>query len=1234
MLRRLSSALVVVVTSLTGIMAQVGSGSLQGVVKDKKTGELLPFVSVVIENRGTRVAGQQTDFDGNFRIAPVDPGTYDVTASYVGYQPQKITGVVINSNKITFQNFELNSGVDLQEVEVVRYKVPLIDKDGGATGQTVTREQIAKMPARSAASVATTVAGASTAGTGDGGISIRGGRSDNTYYYIDGVKVTAGVGTALPKSAIEEVQVITGGVPANYGDVTGGLINITTRGPSRSFFGGVEYLTSGYKVGEDITDMVGLDKYGFNQVEASFSGPILFRRDSVGNKVKPLLGFFVSGQFTDVVDGSPLYGGDLRVKKEVKDRLIANPLSMASDGQGAATLLYNTDYLRDSDIERIDTRQNARRRSYVASGKIDIATTPTINLTLGGSMDISRNQEFNRNNSLLNAENNRYINNDTWRGFFRFTQRFNTRENEDGTAKQGGVRNAFYSVQLDYSRFNQKIEDESHKDRFFDYGYIGKYNTYRMPIATDFGQGYMRHNGFQDTLVTFQPGSLNPDAAALMSSYFNYITPNNLDMITGTSGLLNGQLPASVYSLWSNIGQLGNTYTTFQSDQARVSAMGSADIGKHAVSIGVEYEQLTQRQYSLAPVGLWTRARNLMNNHIGNLDFSDSTMVMGPNGVPVVYFDRLVGNDQFVFDYNLRQSLGLDPRGTDFVDIDALDPDQLSLDMFSPDDLINGGNSLVGYYGYDYLGNKLTSKPSFDDFFSRYDLTNGGDTVYSRLQAPFQPIYVAGYVMDKFSFDDIIFNVGVRVDRYDANQSVLSDKYLFRPAHVAGDAAVQGLYGPGGRPSNIGDDFVVYGNRLVNPTQVLGYRDGDTWYNAQGVVVADPAVIRASEGIAPVLVNYSTDPSGSLIGSKLRKEAFRVYDPVVNVMPRIAFSFPISDQAVFFAHYDILTQRPTSNSRLDVLQYAYLENTNATLNNPNLKPSRTIDYELGFQQVLSKSSSLKLAAYYRELRDQIQVRNVAQAWPVSYKTFDNIDFGTVKGFTATYDLRRTGNVWMRASYTLQFADGTGSDPQTSLALINLNLPNLRVINPLNFDQRHRFQATVDFRYGDGTDYNGPMLFGKKILQRTGINFVADLGSGTPYSRSSFIVPVATGNNLNYRLDGSLNGANLPWIFGTDMQIDRDLPMRFGKEGADKARRANLNVYLLVTNVFNTQQITGVYRATGSPEDDGYLAAGQSQSVINTAIDPQSYRELYAAKVQTPYNFGAPRTIRLGLRFDF
>ncbi|MCB0780309.1 MAG: TonB-dependent receptor plug domain-containing protein, partial [Flavobacteriales bacterium] len=245
------------------------------------------------------------------------------------------------------------------EFEVVQYTVPLIDKDGGASGGTVTREDIARMPGRSAASIATTVGGTSDAGTG-GGISIRGARSENTYYYIDGVKVPAGAGTGLPKSAIEEVQVITGGVPANYGDVTGGLVNITTRGPSRTFFGGVDYLTSGYKVGEDITDIYGLDKFAFNQLEASLSGPIFFQKDSVGNKTKPLMGFFLSGQFTNVQDGGPLYTGDLRVKPEVRDELLANPLQIR-DLAGSDAVVYSSDYLRESDIETLKTRQNAAR---------------------------------------------------------------------------------------------------------------------------------------------------------------------------------------------------------------------------------------------------------------------------------------------------------------------------------------------------------------------------------------------------------------------------------------------------------------------------------------------------------------------------------------------------------------------------------------------------------------------------------------------------------------------------------------------------------------------------------------------------------------------------------------------------------------------------------------------------------------------------------------------------------
>ena len=1246
MVRRLFSAFALVLFVLAA-HAQVGTGSLKGKISDAKTNEPLPFVNVVLERGGQQVTGGASDFNGEYFIKPIDPGTYDVVVTYVGYQPQRQEGVVVSSNKITFLDLKLNAGVELKEFEVVQYSVPLIDRDGGASGGTVTREDIAKMPGRSAESIATTVAGTSDAGTG-GGISIRGARSENTYYYIDGVKVPAGAGTGLPKSAIEEVQVITGGVPANYGDVTGGLINITTRGPSRNFFGGVEYLTSGYKIGNDITDVVGLDKYAFNQLEASLSGPLLFKKDSLGNKEKPLIGFFFSGQYTNVVDTRPFYQGDLRVRPDVRDGLLANPARLFPTGTNDYVLTYGSEFLRASDMESIPTRQNSGAVAYLASGKIDITTTPTINLSVGGSMDLSNRQLYDRANALLNAENNIRVRESTWRAFVKFTQRFTNRTDEE--EKRATIKNAFYTLQLDYSRYQNSVADFEHGDRLFDYGYVGRFKTHRAPQFELQGARFVQI-GERDTLVTFTPGTQNPDLASINTFYFNafqdgsfpvqelYGAPSGLDPnyvgfyqnfqeTTARGVLWNGQRPRSIYDMWNNFGVINAGYSKRQNDQVRFTAAGSADVGSHAIQVGVEYEQLAQHRYDLSPVGLWTRARQLTNFHIQEWQDTAVTRIeqLPGSSFPFHYYSRNRGDDQRYFDRSLRTALGLDPDGLDFIDVDDLDPSVFALDMFSPDELINNGNSAVSYLGYDHLGNRLTSRPSFNSFFDDRDAQGN----HTRLQAPFQPIYIAGYVMDKFAFDDIIFNVGVRVDRYDANQNVLKDKYLWQDAFTAGstvpDAAIAAQLAS--RPDNIGDDYVVYVDSYQSPNAIKGYRSGDQWYSAQGVELADGSSLQEAGQIRPYLAGRGE--AGSLTGSSLSKDAFRDYTPVVNVMPRIAFSFPISDEAVFFAHYDVLTQRPNAaQSSGDLMAYAYIENTGSILTNPNLKPTKTIDYELGFQQVLSKSSSLKLAAFYRELRDQIQIRNVVNAWPRDYRTYDNFDFGTVKGFSATFDLRRTGNVWMRASYTLQFADGTGSGPNTGINLINSGQPNLRTISPLDFDQRHRFQATIDFRYGAGKDYNGPMMWGKPVFQRTGLNMVNILGSGTPYSRSSQVVNEASGSG-SYRLDGSLNGARLPWQYTADMQVDRDIPLSFGGKDGDKAKAANLNIFLLITNVFNTENIIGVYRYTGSPNNDGFLA----ELTDRTQVDPVSYRELYTLKVNSPFNYGLPRQIRLGVRFDF
>ena len=623
------------------------------------------------------------------------------------------------------------------------------------------------------------------------------------------------------------------------------------------------------------------------------------------------------------------------------------------------------------------------------------------------------------------------------------------------------------------------------------------------------------------------------------------------------------------------------------------------------------------------------------NSHIKEIDLADSTITNVGTEYYVTY-DRLLGDNQFEFDARLRDALGADDR--ELINIDAIDPEFFSLDMFGADDLLNQGSNYVNYSGYDPYGNKVTGRPTIEDFFN--ETRSFGDNQYNtRPIGAYEPIYIAGYIMDKFTFDDIIFNVGLRIDRFDANQPVLKDPYVVGQSYTVGD--VQGsedlfeqLTGNADIPDNIGEDYAVYVDAFEEPGSIVGFRDGDTWYNALGTEISDPDILAVNTAYpAPWLKPNDNGNEGDSF--ELTSEAFRDYDPAVNIMPRVSFSFNISDEAVFFAHYDILTQRPTSSNRFSPIDYLFLESRNDLISNPNLRPEKTIDYELGFQQVLTKTSSLKISAYYKEMRDMIQVRNFTGAYPRPYKAFGNLDFGTVKGFTVGYDMRRTGNVRLNANYTLQFADGTGSTTQTALALINAGLPNLRSINPFNYDQRHRIVANVDYRYGSGEEYNGPVAnFGGKehqLFANTGLNFIANLGSGTPYTASTIATPIT--GEISPSTEGSINGSRLPWQFSLDANLDRNFTITYGRAKGD-AKTTNLNVYLWVSNVLNTRNINSVYRFTGVADDDGYLAAAQYQPLINSQNDPNAFRNYYSMFVDNPFNLGLPRTMRLGVKFDF
>ena len=385
------------------------------------------------------------------------------------------------------------------------------------------------------------------------------------------------------------------------------------------------------------TSAVGLDKFGYNLAEGSISGPIAWRKNEKGERTDPALGLFLSGNYTYQKDTRPTFGGVYRMTDEAREEILAEPLrqniSSSGDINGA---LFNADFLTPDDFTRTPTRLNNANQAANLVAKIDVNTNETTSLTFGATAAFGQSNEFDRGRSLMNWENNNSTTSLDWRGYVKFSQRF---ADDEDNASSGGLKNVFYSIMADFSQSYFKREDASHGDDFFKYGHVGTFdvfqqNSYEYNDAT----GRFVHNGWEDTLVTFQSSPFNPELAAINDQYFSLFDNGpsvsfqdgvfevssgpyaSLLNVQNGNALLNGQSPNSTYGLWSYFGTQGNSYNISNNSQFRVSAAGSADIGDHALQLGFEYEQRRDAFFSLGPVGLWTLARLTTNSHIKEID--------------------------------------------------------------------------------------------------------------------------------------------------------------------------------------------------------------------------------------------------------------------------------------------------------------------------------------------------------------------------------------------------------------------------------------------------------------------------------------------------------------------------------------------------------------------------------------------------------------------------------------
>jgi outer membrane receptor protein involved in Fe transport len=290
------------------------TGSLSGTVKDS-SGTSLPDVNVKIKGSYLSTA---SDFDGKYLIKGISPGEYTVQVSSIGFKTVEYTGIKIKKDETTELDIVLHvTSYNVEEEILVVGERPLLDIEQTESKHVMTGEEISNKIVENVVDVVTLQPGVIKQ---DDALYIRGGRSSDNSYLLDGVSVQdplagTGFGLQLSSNVLEEVEVITGGYNAEYGQATSGVVNVKTKeGNYDKYSFGISYKK----------DNLGFNKnwkstFNTDILELNLSGPEPITKYLVRNLLKtkfPGEITFFGNFFMNISDGfqsvNGLYDGNYR----------------------------------------------------------------------------------------------------------------------------------------------------------------------------------------------------------------------------------------------------------------------------------------------------------------------------------------------------------------------------------------------------------------------------------------------------------------------------------------------------------------------------------------------------------------------------------------------------------------------------------------------------------------------------------------------------------------------------------------------------------------------------------------------------------------------------------------------------------------------------------------------------------------------------------------------------------
>jgi len=341
--------------------------------------------------------------------------------------------------------------------------------------------------------------------------------------------------------------------------------------------------------------------------------------------------------------------------------------------------------------------------------------------------------------------------------------------------------------------------------------------------------------------------------------------------------------------------------------------------------------------------------------------------------------------------------------------------------------------------------------------------------------------------------------------------------------------------------------------------------------------------------------------------------------------PRLGLSYPITERIKFRFSYGHFYKNPSFSDL-----YTYADRTaaqirsrgNIIVGNADMGAEKTIAYEMGFDAQLTDIFAFDVTAFYKDVFDLSGVRTVP-ALPTPYTMYYNVEYARIQGFEATMT-KALNQYWSsRIGYTFQIAKGTAS---TADAQYQRQTPR-QLDYFLDQDVRNSFHGDLAFSF--------PSDFAFVPMRDFEISGVFTYNTGTPYTPTD-----QKGNQI-----GLSNSARLPSTYQLDGRLGKDFTFA----------GMSLSLTCDITNVLNTEVITGVFAATGKPDYTGRVITPNEFSAAGFLFgDPAyhpardynhdgfvtrdeqyiSYLKAYDDANISPTRYGPPRKFKLGLSLSF